>query len=329
MEPYDIQFADEYPIATIPDDKFWSENYAFIGYDYEKKIGFNASIGRWVKNPRLWREQFYLYLPDGTVLVHIQIGRNDDPTVPTGGSLRFICEEPGGRWRINFEGAMQHHSQQSLLADPITELRPHPVTFDVVIDHGYPVWMFPRSDNTSHGKYHYEQLGNFSAAFNFKGQDYAYQGPAYRDHSRGPRQLGDYDGHVWMQLHPENGPKFATYNAWVLKDGAPVQILSETTSMRADGFGQAQIHDPQALKLRSVDQFFDPVDINVTIEGKDYRLKGTPLTTMISALTNEFDFFYGWNRAEVDILATDQPLRLEGADGRVTGYLQRSLRLRR
>ena len=327
--PSVLDFVDEHPIGTLPDTPFWSENYAFVGYDYQSRTGFIASIGRWVKDPRLWREQLYLYLPDSSVLVHIQIGRGDNPTVPTAGALRFVCDAPGGRWRIEFDGAMQHHDRASLLADPIVERRPHPVHFEVAIDHPFPVWMFPQSENSSHGKYHYEQLGTFDAAFSFAGGDYQMRGPAYRDHSRGPRQLGDYDGHVWCQLHFEEGPRFATYNAWLRRDGAPLQILGESIAIRPDGFSKATIHEPLLLKLKSVEEFMAPVAFEVSIEGRVVRLSGTPDATIVSALTAEFDFFCGWNRTEVDILAFDQPLRLEGPDGPVNAYLQRSIRLRR
>lgn len=327
MKPYDISFADERPVEQLPDIDRWSENYAFVGYDYQTRIGFAAYVGRWVKNPKLWREQLYLYLPDGTALLHMAIGRAFDDAVPTGGALRFHCDAPGGRWRISFDGAMRHERLETLMHEPIVESRPHPVRFDVDIDHDMPVWMLPASENTSHGKFHYEQLGTATGSYSFGGRDYRFAGPAYRDHSRGPRHLGGYQGHLWLQIHFTDGPAFATYQAWAKNDGALVQILNESVSIRPDGFGPASLDTP--IRLESLDRLQDPLDIQVTVEGRRYHLRSRPLATMVASLTEEFDFFYGFPRSMADLVATEQPLLFESTDGPVTGYIQRSLRMER
>ena len=327
MKGHAITFADERPVERIPDIACWSENYAFVGYDYENRIGFAAYVGRWVKNPSLWREQLYLYLPDGTALLHMAIGPAADGKVPSGGAMQFHCVEPGGRWRIVFDGAMRHERIETLLREPIVESRPHPVKCEIVLDHVLPVWMLPASENSSHGKFHYEQMGVCAGHYHFNGTDYRFAGPAYRDHSRGPRHLGGYQGHVWLQIHFKDRPIFASYQAWASNDGKLVKILDESVSMRPDGFGPASLHTH--LRLETIDALFDPITLDVTVEGRRCTLRGRPLATLVASLTEEFDFFFGFPRSMADLVATEQPLLFDSEDGQVTGYIQRSLRLQK
>lgn len=322
MQNYALSLEEELPVQTLPDVGQWSENYAFIGYDYEQRVGFGAYIGRWVKNPALWREQLYLYLPDGSVLSHIQIGRASDSKIPTGGSMQFRCEEAAGRWRINFEGAMRHDRLERLLKEPVAEATPHNVSFDVVIDHTYPVWMFPTSDNSSYGKFHYEQMGHCKGQVSFAGQDFTFAANAYRDHSRGPRHLGDYDGHAWLQLYLPGGPAFATYQVWHNTNGEAVRVLDQAVAVHPDRFGNARLNN--SVRLPTLGNLLDPIKVDVTIEGRNYQLSGEPLSTFFGCLTEDFDFFYGCQPAIADFYAVEQPVIFSGPDGPINGYLQRS-----
>ncbi len=61
---------DELPVAELPDDPRWRENFCFDGYDKDRDIGFWIHCGRWSLDPRIWREQVLVYLPGGDYLVH-------------------------------------------------------------------------------------------------------------------------------------------------------------------------------------------------------------------------------------------------------------------
>jgi hypothetical protein len=327
LEPYPITCAEERPVETVPAIERWSENYAFVGYDYDQRIGFSAYAGRWVKRPDLWREQFYMCLPDGSSLVHIAIGPAVDRQVAGSSALRLICEEAGGRWRIKFDGAMRHETSSSLLAEPVVETEPHPVSFSATLDHQLPVWMMPSSDNESYGKFHYEQMGHCTARLDFAEKHYEFSGPSYRDHSRGPRHLGGFDGHVWLQVHLKDAAPVSIYQAWARDDGKLVQILDAGVSFHPDRLGKAALLSDN--RLQTLDALADPIPLILEADGRVHRLTARAIAGQFASLNDDFDFFYGFHRGRADILATEQPLLLEGEDGIATGYLQRSLRIPR
>ena len=54
---------DDYPIAYVPNDPFWTENYALTCNDPVNGIGLMAFLGRWCGDPELWREVVKVSLP--------------------------------------------------------------------------------------------------------------------------------------------------------------------------------------------------------------------------------------------------------------------------
>lgn len=322
MKGFALTDTDELPVETLPDIAQWSENYAFIGYDYDTGVGFGAYIGRWVKNPQVWREQLYLYLPDGTILSHIATGRPARREVITAGSLAFECKSAGGKWEISFEGAMRHDTLQALRREPIEQGRPQSVKFRVEIDHAYPAWMFPKGDNSTYGNYHYEQMGTCSGVVAFAGETHRFSSLTYRDHSRGPRNLSDYAGHVWLQLHFPDGPSFSTYQMWHGEGAGHSKVLDQAVTVTPEGLGTAALLT--SVQFTSLDQLLEPVELDVMMGDRTVRLKGKPLTTLAYSVSKEVDFYYGLTPAIADFYSIEQPFLFEGPDGPVRGYLQRS-----
>lgn len=327
MDNYQPTAADELPVEKVPDVPFWSENYAFYGYDLDSRTGFIAYAGRWVKNPALWREQLYIYLPDGSMLCHRAIGPAGGRPGPSGGAMDFCWNEAGGNWRIAFNGAMRHDTLQQLLRDPLPEGRPHPVNFQVSVDGDRPVYMMPSAaDNTSYGKYHYEQMCSCSGAFSFGGEEYRFNGVGYRDHSRGPRQLGAFDGHVWLQLFFPVGPNFSAYHMWAMEGGRSTQILDKAISISRQGFAPASLVN--ALRLESIAGIHDPVEVRVEMNGETRTLRGKPLATFVNSFTTDVDFYFGYVPSLADFAGVEQPVLFDdGEDVKILGYLQRSFRI--
>lgn len=303
--PFALAYTDERPAVEVPAVERWSENYAFTGYDYGTRIGYAAYVGRWVKDPTVWREQLYLYLPDGTVLQHQGLGPASDPDVPSGGAVRFRCDEPGGRWRIDFRGGMRHERVPDLIGEPLAQAEPHPVEFAVEIDHPYPVWMMPTEDNSTYGKYHYEQMGTCRGRFRFTGRDHEFTGPGYRDHSRGPRHLGAFAGHFWIQVHVPAGPQFVSYQAWARVGDDITRVLDQSVAVEPDGFGPATLHGAQ--RLSALETLSDPIELDITTGGERRTLRCTPIATQVCSLTSDFDFFYGYPRLQAEIVAPSNP----------------------
>jgi hypothetical protein len=325
IESYRLNEAEENPVATLPDVANWSENYAFYAYDYGTHVGFTAFIGRWIKNAALWREQLFIYLPDGTLLSHRTIGPAPDGTGPSGGAVRASCETPGKRWRLRFEGAMRQDPFDGFRHEPILEGRPYPVRFDVELDCNTPVWMMSTQDNSSYGKFHYEQGHASRGAVTFAGRRHTFNGPGFRDHSRGPRHLGGFDGHTWIQLFLPDGQVFATYQAWAQQAGASQRILDQSIVMS----GQ-QIHAATLLRaprLTSLEQLRDPVELRVSVADHEHVLRGEPFNQMLNSFTEDFDFYFGVAPGLAEFMSIDQPMLFDSDVGVVRGYVQRSMRI--
>ncbi|MET0984180.1 MAG: hypothetical protein ABW034_02125 [Steroidobacteraceae bacterium] len=322
---YALSQAEENPVATLPDVASWSENYAFYGYDYSSQIGFTAFVGRWIKNPALWREQLFIYLPDGTLLSHKAIGPAANASEASGGALRASCDAPGKRWQLRFEGAMRHDSFDSFRREPILEGRPYPVRFETVLACDTPVWMMSTQDNSSYGKFHYEQGHTSRGSVDFNGKQYAFNGPGFRDHSRGPRHLGGFDGHTWIQLFFPDGKLFATYQAWAKQGTDSQRILDQSIVMTGQEIHQAKLI--QAPRLTALEQLRDPVELRVSIDDREHTLRGKPFNQMLNSFTEDFDFYYGVAPQLAEFMSMDQPMLFDTDVGVVRGCVQRSMRI--
>jgi hypothetical protein len=322
IEPFALCIEDELPVKKLPDVVDWSENYAFIGYDFNRHIGFCAYIGRWVKNPSVWREQLYLYLPDGSILSHTGMGKSATDGVITAGCLALQCLEAGGTWQIDFDGPMRRDTLDQLCTEPVNQRSPINVQFNVTIDHRCPVWMFPRADNSTFGKFHYEQMGVSRGTLAFAGTTLSFEAPTYRDHTRGPRNLSHYNGHIWLQLHFPNGPSFSTYHMWHDNNGKPEQILDLGTSVRPGELLEAKLLN--SPRLSSPKHLGESITVQIEMEGRLRELTGRPLSTLAYSFSRDVEFFYGLVPSVADFYSIEQPLLFETAEGPVPGYIQRS-----
>jgi len=323
MENYPLSVDDELPVKDLPALTEWSENYAFVCYDHDRKVGFAAYIGRWVKNPVIWREQFFVYLPDGSCLSSISFGKAPSREQLTAGCLTFCCEKPGGRWTIDYEGPMRHDFPNELMKEPVEQANVTNVKFHLDLDHEYPVWMFPGADgNTTFGKFHYEQMGHGIGRIEVNGKQIDFAAPSYRDHSRGPRNLSHFDGHLWLQLHFPSGVSFSTYQVWH-NDGDEVHnVLNLAASFRPGEIREAAVVELE--RLRTPEKLWDPFSITIAMEGKEVALTGKPLAALTNSVSKEFELYYGLVPSIADFFNFEQPFLFECDAGLVKGYMQRT-----
>lgn len=325
VEDYTLQWDDELPVKAVPGTPNWSENYAFYGYDFDNRTGFLAFAGRWLKNPQLWREQLYVYLPDQTLLSHRAIAPARGTSSLSAGALSFSCESPGKRWQLLFEGAMRHDDFQTLCHEPILEGRPLNVRFEAVAEGNTPALMFASKDNTTHGKYHYEQGHICKGTVAFNGSTHAFNGVGYRDHSRGPRHLGAFDGHIWLQLFFPDGAVFATYQVWAREGKRSERALDDSMAIISGHVRPATLL--KAPRLNSMDNLYEPIELSVAMSGKNYFLHGTALSSFPNSFTEDFDFYFGIAPSIAEFMSIDQPVLFESDVGPVRGYVQRSMRI--
>ena len=230
-----MTIADELPLGHVPDIPHWSENYCLTGYDYRTGIGYWMHIGTWMHDMSLWREIVFFMLPDGTVLMNRSFGCGDDSRGPAGPGLKLTLEEDGERWRFNYDGPVTAIPAADVngeppLKDPRTIER---FRADMNFAGSAPVWKFDTVDNDTWGKFHIEQSGDVKGTFERGADVWQFDGHGYRDHSRGPRQLGDVRGECWLQIRFPEGDSVCVFQMW--HGGEDTPGLNVTRVIDRDG----------------------------------------------------------------------------------------------
>jgi hypothetical protein len=327
FEPH-VPAADELPLDHIPEIPWWSENYCFTGYDYANHVGYFVHLGRWIRDPTIWREEVYLFLPDGTLLTTCGFGRGDCSRGPSGAMLRLECEEPGRRWRIVYSGPVQHLRIGQLMRAPIPEpSRLELLEFNIAFEGGGPMWYFGERDNVTWGRWHVEQHGKIEGALRYGGSDYQVAGHGYRDHSRGPRQFSDFSGHCWIQGRFLDGDSFALYQMWHLLDAETAPSLAEANVVRRGEPLAAKI--VTSPRLRSHESALLEAELVLDLPQEQMQIKCIPLTNLIFSFPPDLSHLRlgipfgdrGW-----PFTTFEQPALFFCGDRKAEGWMERSFR---
>lgn len=213
MKPYDGP--DEYPIKQVPDVPWWSENYAVMFSAPEERVSLFYSAGRWHGDPSIWRELVIVALPDGRILHHRSYARATSETTVSGGLAQYEILEPGRRMRLSFDGPMAQSNVTDLMTHGTRVESMARCTIDLGFEGLAAVWDMKGDSDAAKavaGGMHTEQVGRASGSIRFEGKDYSFeQGYCARDHSRGPREIGHYAGHNWLNGVFPDGTGFHVY----------------------------------------------------------------------------------------------------------------------
>ena len=279
-----ITLKEELPSANVPDIPTWSENYCWTGYDYKNHVGYWLHLGRWIEDPNIWREEVIVYLPDGTLLVRRSFGRSNIANGVEGALLRFVCDEPGMRWRIQYSGPAQRVTLGELLRAPLPHGRMLDfLNIDLEFTGNAPVWLFPDHDNTTVGRWHYEQHGKVTGKIRYGSDNYAFAGHGYRDHTRGPRELSPVNGHCWVQGRFADGDAFSIYHLWHIEEGQDHEVLSIARVERAGKTLEAKII--ASPRIHSHQTALGIGELVLELPDKSRMVfECIPLTTMILAM---------------------------------------------
>lgn len=205
-----MTLAQELPVAALPADPAWRENFCFDGYDAVREIGFWVHLGRWSLDPSLWREQVHLMLPGGRLVVARGFGRREVEMSAAGPCMAFTCAAPGKAWRLAYHGPGRETSRAQLASAPIPEGPRALLDFDIAFESGEGVWDFgAAARGEDWASAHYEQTGRAHGRVTFDGEAFEIDGFGWRDHSRGPRNLSNHMGHCWIHGAFEGGRSFA------------------------------------------------------------------------------------------------------------------------
>jgi len=191
--------AAELPVTRLPAIPHWIENYAWDAYDPALRIGIYLHVGRWYRDPMLWRELVLVCLDGKTVYSRRNIGRLEDPTLVGASCLRLSCEEPMRRWRWRYHGPALKGEARAMMKSPPPDDVAYLLDFDLEWQGSSPVVDFGHGTEPGAEASHYEQAGSLTGHLTVDGQTYDFLGHTFRDHSRGPRVLNEhFNRHTWI-----------------------------------------------------------------------------------------------------------------------------------
>ncbi|MFO1426726.1 MAG: hypothetical protein U1F11_07075 [Steroidobacteraceae bacterium] len=193
-----ISLEDELPVARLPEDPRWRENFCFDGYDRRRDVGFWIHCGRWSLDPSIWREQVLVDWPGGDSFVIRSWGFRPSARGPSGALLDLVCEEPGRRWRLRYHGPTRRATREELLRGvPLAEGPKQLMHLDIEFTSENPVWNMAHGTDMSSqawARFHIEQNGRFRGTIAVDGETANMDGFGWRDHSRGRATCTTWDG---------------------------------------------------------------------------------------------------------------------------------------
>jgi hypothetical protein len=322
-----LEWADEAPLrAPFPSTPYWVENYSWHVYDENQCVGVFVHMGRWWRNPRLWRHEVTVLLPDGVQLVSRAFAAGNEHSGPAAALLRKNVIEPGHSWRLAFSGPAQRSSFGEMSAGSLRDSFPENVDFELVFHGAGPVAMFPTTHDETWGRFHYEQHGGMSGQIVVAEREFVLEDAfAYRDHSRGPRDLSHHLGHNWIQGRLPDGTGFAVYQVWQTANGVESLALDRAFLMRAD-----EIRNVPVLEAPPLTKSHDltPGEFRVVLGGPDGRIavNGEIVDTIPASLQPPFDWIHGFaDNAQLFSISQPSRLRIDGAA--TSGWCERSYRV--
>lgn len=216
----------------------WSENYAFMINDSAQGIAAFCLMGRWIKDPSIWRELLMVQLPDGSILHHKAWGAGTSANVVSASLTRIELLPERNRFHLSFYGPIARTAEDELRArGPVNQpLTPCRISIDISSD--VPVWDMSGHASSAEqiaGRMHVEQVGSASGTIEVDGRRYELRDAfMQRDHSSGVRDVSLFRRHCWAQgRFPQRDLTFNLYSMIVFgSEDAPMMNASVTQGGR-------------------------------------------------------------------------------------------------
>ena len=236
----------EYPLAAPVATPHWSENFALAAADGRTGLTFLLSIGTWHGDTSVWREKLTIVLPSGERLISRNYGRATEGSIVSASIAKYEILEPGRRMHFTFDGPVWEYGFDELMATGFAGGMAHMLTLDITFEASAPLWDMHGAhalDETGiMGAMHTEQIGRCDGRLHYRGQDILLDGAhGARDHSRGPRDMGPYRDHAWINGQFEDGRGFHLYAAHLI--GRDDLALSKAVIVRDGALHPATILD--------------------------------------------------------------------------------------
>lgn len=190
--------ADEGPATSFPSVPLWTENYCNMAYDAERQVGLWLHLSRQNYDPTLWREIAIVYLPSGQRVVTKNYGRSESPRGPGAATLHFEYIEPWNLWTTTLDGAGIRTTEQAMQDRAVPDGLHEQMRLRLDWQALTPIWdMGAQMREQSWGHTHYEQLCRVRGQIDLGATSVQFDGTGIRDHTRGPRDYGEAQHHIW------------------------------------------------------------------------------------------------------------------------------------
>ena len=232
--------------------------------------------------------------------------------------------QPGKLWTTAFEGPCNHFTREDILeGEGQRERILDYMQLDATFNAAGPIIRYKIEENSSIGRWHYEQELAVDAVIRYKGVDYQmHAGQGWRDHTRGPRWLGNVLGHINFQGRLPDGRSFSAFQVWEWRDGKEVQIVNEARLVKGNDFTAATI--VAASRLESTQQLSDEIKLTLEADGERIELVGEPLNLLIYSNTPTFEIVYGFAPKIAPFVCFNQPTRFRYCDTIIGGSAERT-----
>jgi hypothetical protein len=321
---------EDVPIAIIPDVPSWSENFAIACFDPRQNIHIFIHIGRWRQDPRLWRELFFISLPDGTTVYRRSVGNAlATPNGPGGSNLQIQVIQPFRELVWKYLGATRRVdrviAQNTLPDDGLLER----VQFELRFASDLPVWDLSSATLQSEavGRAHIEQLGRITGTISVGRETYVIDSIGNRDHSRGPRVVHAAFRHVWLHCVFDNGLQIMVYEFRSMEDGPPE--MSEARVWDGSRLYPARFELEFQLPRNGMHQIEKPFEFSLNYAKGNLRISVTAFpSTHFTQITSPWDLYVGRRQVGSELnncVAEQSALFLLDGDVAGYGHVERSL----
>lgn len=206
-------WATELPHEPPRNEPTWCENYCFDLHDGMLGISLWLHLSRSQLHPTLWREVINVILPDGRIGMWKGYGRG--PVVrprPEGPTLSVDVIEPFERLQLSCIGVVQLTDEEELITGPLGDDIEVPFLLDLEWRSATEVWdLRDHMADQVWATGHYEQGGRVTGTLAVDGQEWAFNGTGWRDHSLGPRNNAGMQDHDWAHAVFPSGNAFAVF----------------------------------------------------------------------------------------------------------------------
>ena len=214
----------------------YSENDALWVWDDTQSMGVIFWLGHSGNMYPQGAERVTVFFPDGSLLLHSEVGEQSTDESPAGPALVIHCDEPFKQWSYRYAGLALTTTQAELQSGPLPpESRSVAVSIEATATMLAPPWVqgaFSESREewrktpaaNFHGGFRFEQLLSAEVSVDVEGAGrYHLSCLGMRTHRKGTRVLGSdpssteaFPGHVWMDAIFPSGRAF-----YVMRPGGP------------------------------------------------------------------------------------------------------------